>query len=124
MSKKLPRKERRFQAIRRLEDVEIIVREPCTVSWGNMEGDRFVRKCPICQLNVYDFAGMPPDKILALINQHEGKLCAQFYARSDGTMTVESCDQSGERNRFIRGGLIISQKPEVEPTTEMIDSDG
>ena len=73
------------------------------------EGDRLVRKCSICALNVYDFAGMSPDQILALVNQHEGKLCAQFfYARADGTMIVESCKQSPEGQRFIRGKLIVS----------------
>jgi hypothetical protein len=120
VSKKRPRKERRFQAIRRLEDVDIVVQEPCTVSWGDMKGDGLVRKCYLCKLNVYDFAGMHPDQILALINQHEGKLCAQFYARSDGTMTMESCDG----NHLIRGGSIVSQKPEVEQTTALIDSGG
>jgi hypothetical protein len=128
MSKKLPRKERRFRAIRRLEDVEITVQEPCTIPWETMEGDRSVRKCPICQLNVYNFVGMSPDEILALINQHEGKLCAQFYARSDGTMTVAACDQpeADLYDPFFRGGLIISPAPELEAATEMSegDSDG
>ncbi|QYO61928.1 hypothetical protein [Leptolyngbya sp. 7M] len=107
MSKKLPRKERRFRAIRQLEDVEIRVQEPCAVSWGTMVGNRSVRKCPICQLNVYDFAGMAPDEILALINQHEGKLCAQFYARADGTMTVKPCNETREEHRVIRGRVSV-----------------
>ena len=121
MSKKLPRKERRFQAIRRLEDVEITVQNPCSVSWGDMEGDRRVRKCPTCSLNVYDFVGMSPDQILAVVNCYEGRLCAQFYARADGTMTVESCDQSPEGHRLIRGGLIVSRQAELESETT-IDS--
>ncbi|WP_319420142.1 hypothetical protein [Pleurocapsa sp. FMAR1] len=124
MSKKLPRKERRFQAIRRLEGVEIRVQKPCTFSWGDMQGDRLVRKCPFCCLNVYDFARMSRAQILALVNQHEGKLCAQFYARADGTMTVEPCHQSGEGDRFIRGGLIISRQAEVGSATSMNASDG
>lgn len=108
MSKKITRKEKRFQAIRRLEDAKIAVQNPCDVSWSDMAGERSVRKCPICQLNVYDFAGMSPDRILAVVNEYEGKLCAQFYARSDGTMTVESCNQSGEGHHLIRGRLITS----------------
>ncbi|HEY9801322.1 MAG TPA: hypothetical protein V6D25_13265 [Leptolyngbyaceae cyanobacterium] len=108
MSKKRPRKQRRFQVIYRLEDVEIRVEKPCSFSWGEMVGDRYVRNCPLCHLNVFDFAGLSPDEILALINQYEGKLCAQFYARADGTMTVEACDQQGD-HPLIRGGLEISQ---------------
>jgi hypothetical protein len=73
-----------------------------------MEGGSYVRNCPLCHLNVYNFAGLSADEILALINQYEGKLCAQFYARADGTMTMEACDQQGN-NRLIRGGLEISQ---------------
>ncbi|MGV0028944.1 hypothetical protein [Phormidesmis priestleyi] len=68
-----------------------------------MVGDRRVRKCPYCQLNVYNFMGMAPDEILEVINAHEGKLCAQFYARSDGTMTLEVCDDQGEPHRLDRG---------------------
>jgi hypothetical protein len=123
VSKKRTRKDRRFQAVRRLEDVEILVEEPCTVLWRDMKGDGLVRKCYLCNFNVYDFAGMHPDQILALINQHEGKLCAQFYARSDGTMTMESCD-GDHWNHLIRGGLIVSQKPEAEQPPAMIDIDG
>lgn len=55
-------------------------------------------------------------------NQYEGK-CAQFYARADGTMTVEPCDQREEMHRFMRGELIISQQ-EAEPATDHSDSDG
>ncbi len=107
MSKKRSRTERRFRAIQRLEEVEITVQEPCAVSWEEMNGDRSVRVCHVCNLNVYNFAGLSPDEIVALLNQHEGKLCAQFYARPDGTMTVEACDRSGENHKFERGGLVI-----------------
>lgn len=107
MSKKRSRIERRFRAVQRLEDVEITVQEPRAVSWDAMSGDRFVRLCPVCQLHVYNFAGLPPDEIVKLLNQHEGQLCAQFYARPDGTMTVEPCGHSGKESELERGGLIV-----------------
>lgn len=111
MSKKRPQRVRRFRSVQRLEDVEIIVKDPCLVSWSDLVGDRHVRKCYVCQLNVYNFIGLSPQEILALINQHEGKLCAQFYARADGTMTLEPCDE--ERNQISRGGLFISRPTET-----------
>jgi hypothetical protein len=107
MSKKRSRTERRFRAVQRLEDVEITVQEPCPVAWETMKGDRFVRFCSVCELHVYSFAGLQPDEIVALLNQHEGKLCAQFYARPDGTMTIEPCEQSVGDPKLERGGLII-----------------
>lgn len=57
---------------------------------------------------------MTSDQILALINQHEGKLCAQFYARVDGTMIVEPCNERKEEHHFIRGRIIVSQQVEAE----------
>ena len=115
MSRKRSRKERRFRAVQQLEDVEIRVQNPCAVSWGAMKGDQFVRICPICQLNVYNFATLSPDEIVALINQHEGKLCAQFYARSDGTMTIEHCDDRDKDIRMARGGLGMTRLTSLPP---------
>ncbi|HEY9646669.1 MAG TPA: hypothetical protein V6C88_09880 [Chroococcidiopsis sp.] len=117
MSKKTSRKERRLRAIRRLEDVEISVEEPCQVPWEQMTGDRLVRHCHVCDLNVYNFAGMSPEQILALVNQREGRLCAQFYAREDGTMTVNPC--SGESNELMRGGLVVSAKSDADLDTDL-----
>lgn len=108
MSRKKPRKERRLQAVRRLEDVVIRVENPCPVAWGTMQGDRLVRHCPVCDLTVYDFTGMTPEEIVAIVNQHEGRLCAQFYARADGTMTTTSCAEIEDQRYLQRGGLVIS----------------
>lgn len=70
-----------------------------------MEGDDTVRKCHACQLNVYNFAGMSPEEICDVINRHGDKLCAQFYARSDGTMTIESCAE--QDHVMLRGRIAI-----------------
>ena len=74
-----------------------------------MEGNGYVKKCHYCQLNVYDFLGMSPDEILDLINRYEGKLCAQFYARTDGTMTLGPCSEA-RGNLLERGRILIVEK--------------
>lgn len=109
MSKKVSTQERRFKAIRRLEGINIILEKPCCVPWSAMRGDRRVRLCDRCNLNVYNFAGMSPDEILELINAHEGRLCAQFYVRADGVVTLQACDESEQFDRLERGGLRIEQ---------------
>lgn len=121
MSKKRSRIDRRFQAIQRLEDVEIKLQEPCAASWGAMNGDRFVRFCSVCELYVYNFATLSPDEIVKLLNQYEGKLCAQFYARPDGTMTVEPCGQRGA-SRLARGRVVV--RPHDSATLPPNDSSG
>ncbi len=97
MPRKVSRQEKRFQALRRLENVEIILQNLCLMSWSEMVGDRCVRKCHHCQLNVYNFTAMAPDEILEVIKAHEGKLCAQLYgstpvARRLNFMTKRGAD--------------------------------
>lgn len=88
----MSRSEKRLKAVRRLREIEIFTQEPCAVRWDQMEGTGRVRKCLLCNLNVYDFSSMKPEEILDVIRLHEGRLCAQFFARSDGTMTIEHCN--------------------------------
>jgi hypothetical protein len=56
-----------------------------------MEGDERVRFCPQCQLNVYNFSELSAIEINQVISRSEGRLCARFYQRSDGTMLTRNC---------------------------------
>jgi hypothetical protein len=51
-----------------------------------MQGDDRVRYCPECKLNVYNFSALSPREIERLVAQTEGRLCARYYQRADGTM--------------------------------------
>jgi hypothetical protein len=104
----LSKKERKLKALRRLKNVEIILENPCEVSWEEMKGDDRTKECHKCQLTVYNFAGLPQAEILDLIDLHEGRLCAQFYARWDGTVTLESCNGRAENLELYRGGLVAT----------------
>ena len=104
----MAKREQRLKAVRRLENVEIIHQERCEVRWSEMEGDDRVRHCGHCHLNVYNFAGMMPEDICTVIRTHEDRLCAQFYARKDGTMTLEPCAQ--RETSMLRGRVLIKER--------------
>ena len=102
MSKK-SKQERRIKAVSQLENMRIILENPCHTHWGEMKGNDRTRECSICQLTVYNFLGLSQAEILDLIKLHEGKLCAQAYVRSDG-ITLESCSTRAENLKLARGG--------------------
>lgn len=56
-----------------------------------MAGDERVRYCPECKLNVYNFTEMSDADIESIISRRDGRLCARFYQRSDGTMLTQNC---------------------------------
>ena len=56
-----------------------------------MIGDNRVRFCPQCKLNVYNFSAMPETEIKRLIARRDGRLCARWYRRADGTVLTSDC---------------------------------
>ena len=56
-----------------------------------MVGDDRVRHCAECNLNVYNFAEMNSAEVEELIANREGRLCARFYQRRDGTILTKDC---------------------------------
>jgi hypothetical protein len=67
------------------------IASPCSASWDRMVGDDRVRHCPDCNLNVYNFSAMSLREIDRIVADHEGRLCARFYRRADGTMLTQNC---------------------------------
>ena len=66
----------------------IKIASPCSADWGSMVGDNRQRHCGECKLNVYNLSGMSKKDAENLILNSEGRLCARFYRRKDGTITV------------------------------------
>jgi hypothetical protein len=64
---------------------------PCSASWSEMIGDDRVRHCGHCNQNVYNFAELTRDELDALIVAKEGRLCARFFLRPDGTVLTKDC---------------------------------
>ncbi|CAN1209767.1 hypothetical protein TUMEXPCC7403_06050 [Tumidithrix helvetica PCC 7403] len=114
MPRKLSRFERRIKTLRKLKDIEIILENPCHVTWEEMKGDDRARECAHCQHKVYNFAGLPADEILDLINIHEGKLCGQVYVRLDGTVSLDSCSGREANLELFRGGLVVTNSDRVQ----------
>jgi len=72
----------------RINNVRIA--SPCPADWDKMIGDDRVRHCAECNLNVYNFSAMTTPDVERLLSG-EGRLCARFYRRKDGTMLTQDC---------------------------------
>jgi hypothetical protein len=71
--------------------MQLRIASPCSADWDHMQGDERVRYCPECKLNVYNFAAMSTAEIEKTVENREGRLCARFYARADGTLLTQNC---------------------------------
>jgi hypothetical protein len=72
-----------------LEQVRIA--SPCPVRWDDMQGDERVRFCGQCSLNVYNLSEMTREEAEKLILSKQGRLCAGFFRRADGTVITRDC---------------------------------
>lgn len=70
---------------------EIRIASPCSADWNKMAGDARVRHCAECNLDVYNFSEMSDANISRIVAEREGRLCARFYQRSDGSMLTQNC---------------------------------
>jgi hypothetical protein len=78
-----------------LADVRIA--SPCNARWEDMDGDERSRFCRHCSKHVYNFSEMTAQDATALIREREGRLCARFYQRTDGTVLTNDCPVGAER---------------------------
>jgi hypothetical protein len=91
---------------------QVEVASPCSAQWEDMAGDERVRFCGSCEKNVYNLSAMTTPEIVELIRAKEGRLCARFYRRHDGTMLTADCPV-GLRHRMQRrakrwGGMAVA----------------
>ena len=70
---------------------KIRVAAPCNAEWKWMYGTDRVRFCPQCSKNVYNLSAMTREEAELLILRNEGRLCARFYRRKDGTIITTNC---------------------------------
>jgi hypothetical protein len=69
----------------------IRIASPCKMEWGDMTGGDRVRHCAACQKNVFNLSGMKRGEAIELLRATEGKICARFYRRKDGTILTADC---------------------------------
>jgi hypothetical protein len=67
------------------------VAAPCKADWDQMIGSDHVRFCGQCSLNVYNLSAMTRPDAESLIARTEGRLCARFYRRGDGSIITKDC---------------------------------
>ena len=67
------------------------IASPCSADWEDMIGNDRRRFCGQCELNVYNLSEMTRHEAEELIAQTEGRLCARFYRRTDGTIITRDC---------------------------------
>ena len=70
-----------------------------------MRGDDRVRFCKHCSLNVYNLSAMTRAQAEAHVNNHEGRLCASFYRRQDGTIVTADCGRIRAAARKVWRGV-------------------
>ena len=75
----------------RIDLDRIAVASPCPVAWDDMLGNERVRFCSQCKLNVYDITAMTRSQAESFIANAEGRICAKFYRRADGTVLTQDC---------------------------------
>ncbi len=69
----------------------IKVASPCSADWNAMIGNERKRYCGQCKLNVYNLSGMTKVEAESLLLNSEGRLCARFFRRADGTILTKDC---------------------------------
>src|SRR5262245_23822426 len=73
----------------RLDNVRVAA--PCPANWDRMYGNKRIRFCEECQLNVYNISEMSRAEAEQLIAQAEGRLCVRYYRRKDGSILTQNC---------------------------------
>jgi hypothetical protein len=77
---------------------QVKIASPCPARWEDMAGDERSRFCLQCNKHVYNLSAMSANAAADLVRAKEGKLCARFYRRADGTMLTADCPVGLERH--------------------------
>ena len=82
----------------------IEVASPCPASWEAMKGDKRVRFCGECRLNVYNLSEMGREEAEEFVRRREGRMCVRFFRRQDGTVLTRDCPVGVRalRQRLVR----------------------
>jgi hypothetical protein len=84
---------------------------PCAMAWNDMVGDDQVRHCPSCDKSVFNLSHMTREDAERLIAATDGKLCAQYYRRADGTILTADCavgaGQARRRTLAVAGASLL-----------------
>ncbi|MBL8681156.1 MAG: hypothetical protein JNK05_18410 [Myxococcales bacterium] len=86
----------------------IHVASPCNVPWDSMQGDGRVRHCASCDKDVFDLSSLTREQAEALLIEKNGKLCATYYRRADGTILTADCDVGVAKKKKARRQALVA----------------
>jgi hypothetical protein len=66
-----------------------------------MQGDSRTRTCATCQLPVHHLTAMTRADAEALLASHQGRLCARYYRKYDGTIATADDDVPTRRASWL-----------------------
>lgn len=87
--------------------MEIRIASPCPMAWEGMRGDERARFCARCKLNVYNLSELTDDEVDDLVLRTEGRLCARFFRRDDGTVLTQDCPV-GRFRKIARRAAVVA----------------
>ncbi len=87
---------------RAVRSLRLRVASPCTEDWEGMTGNHLVRYCGKCEKNVYNLSELTANEATRLVEQMEGRMCATFYTRTDGSVLTADCPVGAKKVRRKR----------------------
>ena len=69
----------------------IRIAKPCSADWAKMTGDERVRRCSLCDKDVYDLSAMERGEAEEFVRTREGRTCVRFWRRADGRFLTQDC---------------------------------
>lgn len=87
---------------RAVRSLRLRVASPCTEDWEGMTGNHLVRYCGKCEKSVYNLSELTAPEATRLVEQMEGRMCATFYTRRDGSVLTADCPVGARKVRRKR----------------------
>ena len=89
---------------------QVSIKQPCLMSWSEMDGDAAKRFCEHCQKHVHNFSEMSAQNVAQLIGSGES-ICAKIQRRSDGSIitknTISRRSWFGHFAAIATGALVV-----------------
>jgi len=88
----------------------VAIASPCAASWDDMVGDDQVRHCGACDKDVFNLTHMTREDAERVIVAAQGKLCARYFRRADGTILTSNCTvgaRAARRRRLVVAGTTL-----------------
>ncbi len=68
---------------------QVMVPNPCPMSWDAMDGDDRVRLCSQCNRHVWNFFEMTDEEIWQVRRENPDRLCAKIMKTADGQLLTK-----------------------------------